>query len=55
MIGFTPSVYTVIENGSFVILTVVNLNPQLERDVVVQVTTVPGSAGDGMSSQYSVD
>ena len=49
-IGFNPSVYTVNEQGSSVVLTVVNRNPNLERDVVVQVGTVSGSAREGSVS-----
>lgn len=52
VIGFSPSVYTVIENGSSVVLNVVNINTLLGRDVVVQVATVSGSADDGMIIYY---
>ena len=47
-IGFNPVAYTVTEDGLFVILTVVNRNTDLEREVVVQVGTVSGSAVAGM-------
>ena len=39
--------YTVNEDGTFVVLTVVSRSPDLETDVVVQVSTVSGTAVDG--------
>ena len=38
------------ENNAFVILTVVSRSPELERDVVVQFSTFPGSAVDNPSN-----
>ena len=46
--GFSPSVYTVTEDGTFVILTVISRNPNLERDVVVNIETISGTATAGM-------
>ena len=47
-IGFSPSAYTINEQGSFAVLSVINRNPSLERDLVVQVGTLSGSAEEGM-------
>ena len=47
VIGFSPSVYSVNEDGIFAILTIVNRNQDLEREVIVQVSTVSGSATAG--------
>ena len=53
-IGFSPSVYTVNEDGVFVVIIVENRNPDIERTVVVQVNTVPGTADEGMCSRHNV-
>ena len=47
-VGFSPSVYSVTEDGIFVIVTVVSRNPDLERDVTVNIQTLSGTAIDGM-------
>ncbi|CAI8033561.1 FRAS1-related extracellular matrix protein 2, partial [Geodia barretti] len=47
VMGFSPSEYTINEQGSFVVLNVVNRNPNLEREVVVQIGTLSGSAEEG--------
>ena len=39
--------YTVTEGDTFVLLTVVNRNPNLERDVVVNIETFGETATDG--------
>ena len=47
-VGFTPSVYTVNEDGVFAVVTVINRNPNLERDITVTIETVSGTATNGM-------
>ena len=48
-VGFSPSVYSVAEDGIFVIVTVISRKPNLlEREVTVNIQTVSGTAVDGM-------
>ncbi|CAI8033565.1 FRAS1-related extracellular matrix protein 2, partial [Geodia barretti] len=48
-VGFSPSVYSVAEDGIFVIVTVISRNPNLlEREVTVNIQTVSGTAVDGL-------
>ena len=46
-VGFVPSAYTVVEDRTFVILTVVSRNPNIEREIIVNIETIPGTADEG--------
>ena len=43
-IGFAPSVYSVDEESESVVFFIENRNPDLQREVVVEFTTVQGTA-----------
>ena len=43
-IGFAPSVYSVTEDSGSVIFFIQNLNPDIQREVVVEFMTVGGTA-----------
>ena len=43
-IGFNPTVYSVNEDSVFVVLNVENRNPNMERDVHVDIATIVGTA-----------
>ena len=48
-IGFVPSVYAVSEEEGSIIFFIQNVNSNLEREVVVEFTTLPGGTATGMS------
>ena len=43
-IGFDPTLYSVEEDSGVVVFVVVNRNPDMEREVTVQFTTIEGTA-----------
>ena len=43
-IGFNPTLYSVEEDSGVVVFVVENRNPDMEREVTVQFTTIEGTA-----------
>ena len=43
-IGFNPTLYSVEEDSGVVVFVVQNRNPDMEREVTVQFTTIEGTA-----------
>ena len=43
-IGFNPTFYSVDEDATFIVFELENRNPEMEREVAVQFSTIDGTA-----------